>query len=389
MKNRLSHPICMLSVTLMILAAGTFVQARTSLVVLPARDAAVLRLAKGVPTLVQENRILTLSKGVNPVDFSWQGVAIDPASIILTPLTGPDEARLLSVSYPPGENALVWEVYSSKDRELPVVISYLLQGIDHLVTHEALADAKETRMTLTSRLVLRNFSGEDFHKANLYLDPDTQFSSLSKTQETRQILFFEKADIPVEKTYLWDSRTMVHVPDPDGPAPGIPMGYEISNTKKAGLGQRNLSDGKTRVFQQDNQGSSIFLGENLLDAVPVGDHTLLILGDSRDIQVTLRRMKTHKTNVRKNDKGAVQVYDEQIEDKFLVENFKSTPAVLTLRHAIQGQWELEDTGHPYTLKDHETLEFEIHLAPGEKKTIPLSYKRLNLFAGSFSRYNQY
>ena len=389
MNLRPTKLIFMIGLTFIILATGPFAMARTSLVVLPARDTAVLRLAKGIPTLVQENRILTLSKGINPVDFSWQGVAIDPASIILTPLTGPNDARLLSVSYPPGENALVWEVYSSKDRELPVVISYLLQGIDHLVTHEALADANETRMTLTSRLVLRNFSGEDFDAARLYLDPETQFASRSKTQETRQILFFEKSDIPIEKIYLWDSRTMAHVADPDGPVPGIPMGYKIRNTSKAGLGQRNLSGGKTRVFQQDSQATTIFLGENRMDPVPVGDHTLLILGDSRDIQVTLRRMKTRKTRIRKNEKGKIQVYDEEIKDKFVVENFKSAPAVLTLRHAIPGQWEPVEMGYAYTLKDHATLEFEIHLAPGEKKTIPLSYKRLNLFAGSFSRYNRY
>jgi len=376
-------------VALTLLASGSLAFARTRLVVLPARDAAVLRLAKGLPTLVQENRVLTLSKGVNPVDFSWQGVAIDPASIILCPLTGPDEARLLSVSYPPGENALVWEVYSSTDRELPVVISYLLQGIDHLVTHEALADAAERQMTLSSRLVLRNFSGENFPRALITLDQDTEFASLSRTGETRQIRFFESAGIPIEKTYVWDSSAMPHVPDPDGPAPGIPMGYEIRNTSEAGLGQHHLSGGKTRVFQQDSQGSSIFLGENQMDPVPVKDRTLLILGDSRDIQVTLRRMKTRKTNTRKNKAGAVQVYDEIVEDKFLVENFKSAPGTLTLRHVIPGQWEPVDMEHPYTLKAHDTLEFDIHLAPGEKKSISLSYKRLNLFTGRFSRYNRF
>lgn len=381
--------ICGLILGCLVLGTAAAAWARTSLVVLPAREQAVLRLSSGLPTLVQENRVLTLSKGVNPVDFSWQGVAIDPMSIILTPLAGPDQARLLSVSYPPGENALVWEVYSSSDRELPVVISYLLQGIDHLVTHEALADKNEEKLALASRLVLRNFSGEDFTPALIHLDPDTRFASLTRNLETRQILFSEVKEIPVVKTYIWDSRTMPHVPDPDGPVPGIPTGYEIVNTQKAGLGERDLAAGKARVFQEDGQGSTIFLGENRLEYLPVGDHTRLILGDSRDIQVTLRRMDTRKTNIRKNKKGAVQVYDEQIRDRIVVENFKSGPVTLTLLDTIQGQWEPLSMGHPYTLKDHETLEFSIALAPGEKKTFILEYRRLNLFAQQFSRYNRF
>ena len=375
--------------SLILLTVTAAAQARTSLVVLPARDRAAIRLSEGLPTLVQENRVLNLSKGVNPVDFSWQEVSIDTASIILTPLAGPEEARLLSVSYPPGENALVWEVFSSRDRELPVVISYLLRGIDHLVTHEILADAHETRMSLSSRMVLRNFSGEDFTSARVHLDRDTQFDTRSGNLETRKILFSTAAEIPIIKKYLWDSLTMVHVPDPDGPVPGIPMGYEIENTADSGLGNRLIGAGKVRVFQKDGQGSTIFLGENQLTDLPVGAKSLLILGDSRDMQVTLRRMRTQKTNIRKNKKGIVQAYDEEVEDRLLVENFKSVPAALVLKDTIRGEWEPVDIGHPYTLKDHETLEFTVSLAPGEKKTIPLSYRRLNLFTGRFSRYNRF
>ncbi len=57
---------------LMLLAAlftGPVVQARTKLVALPQRDATVIRLDNPAATLIEEERILTLQKGLNKVDF--------------------------------------------------------------------------------------------------------------------------------------------------------------------------------------------------------------------------------------------------------------------------------------------------------------------------------
>ena len=56
-------------------------QARVKLVALPARARVVVSLANLQATLVEEERIITLQKGVNKDDFSWKGVSIDPASI--------------------------------------------------------------------------------------------------------------------------------------------------------------------------------------------------------------------------------------------------------------------------------------------------------------------
>ena len=57
--------------------------ARIKLVALPDRGAVVVRLDNPNYTLVEEERSLTLQKGVNSVDFSWKGVSIHPDSIRL------------------------------------------------------------------------------------------------------------------------------------------------------------------------------------------------------------------------------------------------------------------------------------------------------------------
>jgi hypothetical protein len=105
-------------------------QGRIKLVALPDRDATIIRLDNPYASLVEEERVLTLQKGVNKVDFSWKGVRIDPDSIRLRVLSHPEAVQLLSVSFPPNEAALVWEIVSPEGWEERVRISYLLSGID-------------------------------------------------------------------------------------------------------------------------------------------------------------------------------------------------------------------------------------------------------------------
>jgi hypothetical protein len=113
---------------------------RIKLVALPERGATVIRLDNPRATLIEEERVLTLQKGLNKVDFSWKAVSIDADSIRLQALDHPGNVTLLNVSYPPNEAALVWEISSDGDYAEKVRISYLLSNIDRLITYKAIAD---------------------------------------------------------------------------------------------------------------------------------------------------------------------------------------------------------------------------------------------------------
>src|SRR5438067_6929979 len=104
---------CPWNVTRISLIFGAFtlfsaltVQARVKLVALPERARVVVSLNNPDATLVEEERLITLQKGVNKVDFSWRGVNIDPTSIQVRMLSHPDAVLVLNTSYPPNENAL-------------------------------------------------------------------------------------------------------------------------------------------------------------------------------------------------------------------------------------------------------------------------------------------
>src|SRR5207244_6528110 len=118
-------------------------------------------------TLVEEERSLTLQKGVNKVDFSWRGVNIDGNSIQARMLSHPDNVLILNTSYPPNENALIWEINSPAAQEERVRISYLLSGLSREVTYRAVAEPNEKALTLRNYLRLHNNSGEDLPEAEV------------------------------------------------------------------------------------------------------------------------------------------------------------------------------------------------------------------------------
>ncbi len=376
--------LIILSAILVLLASVGIASARIKLVALPERAATVIRLDNPTATLIEEERVLTLQKGLNKVDFSWKGVLIDVDSIRLRVLDHPDNVTLLSVSYPPNEAALVWQISSDSDYAETVRISYLLSNIDRLVTYKAIADKAESKVDLKSYLVLRNFSGEDFERARVLLDYGEAFEQGIDHEETKQLLFLSAGEVPITKVWTFDAAKLPWDPERlENRNVGIPVSYRIVNDPDSELGKYALWGGKARLFQDDGHGSTIFLGEDVTALVPVGEKMELYIGDSRDIVVTQRKMKDARINIRKNDDGKIVLYDTDEEITAKIENFKDSAAVLTMIQHIPWQWDMAECNLEYTKKNADTLEFEITLPARTEsgpavKELKMHYNRRNV-----------
>ena len=352
--------------------------ARIKMVALPDRGATIIRLDNPNATLIEEERVLTLQKGVNKVDFSWNGVQVDVDSIRLAVLGHPDKVVLLNVSYPPNEAALVWEISCAQAYEEPVRISYLLRNIDRLVTYAAVADKAETTVNLKSHVIMRNFSGEDFARARIVLDYGQAFEDSIQHEETKQLLFFQKDKVPITKVWKFDSAVQPWDPEKLDTNVGIPVIYRIENTEKNGLGMNALWGGKVRLQQEDGHGGTIVLGEDNIPLVPVGEKMEPYIGDSRDIVVTQRKMKDERIVTRRDASGNPVLSDTDEILRIKIENFKDSPATLNLVEHIDGQWDIEKCPLDYKRKDAGTLEFEIALPAQGKKEFEIHYHRRNL-----------
>src|SRR5579871_1505135 len=251
-------PIC--AVALLATAAD----ARVKLVALPERARMVVSLANPDATLVEEERLITLQKGVIQVDFSWQGVSIDPTSIQIHILKDPDKTPVLNTSYPPNENALIWDVSSPGAQEERVRISYLLQGIGRDIVYKAVAEPDEKTLTLRNYLRLRNDSGEDLTDAHIGIGYGADFQRSVENGEVIELLSERLDAIPLRKVLRWDAAEQSWDPEYQKQAVGLPLSYIIKNDAKSKLGAHTFLPGKARIFiKTGTTGDGVaFMGED-------------------------------------------------------------------------------------------------------------------------------
>ncbi|ETR69283.1 MAG: hypothetical protein OMM_09742 [Candidatus Magnetoglobus multicellularis str. Araruama] len=353
------------------------VVSRIKFVALPERGAIVIRLDHVDGAFIEEERTLHLEKGTNTVDFAWKDVRIDPDSIQLLILTHPDTVQLMHVSYPSDENALVWKIYSPKTQDEQVRVCYLLQGLDHLIQYRVFVNKNETRARLQMSLIVRNFSGEKFPFANVWLGYGKMLPVQLDHGETQKILLKNIENIVMEKRWEWDAHKESwrnHHPQKTG----IPVFYTMDNVSKNGLGDYVLSAGKIRVFQDGQDGEPIFLGEDKTDPVPVGETMKICIARSFDLSVDQRVMEKRKINIRNNRKNRIVLYDTEEYILAKLKNYKTAPASLSVIQHIEGQWEMIECNIPFTLESASKLVFDVSLAPLEKKELAFRFNRRNI-----------
>ena len=377
-------------------------QARVKLVALPERARVVVSLSHPEATLVEEERIITLQKGVNQVDFSWRGVNIDASSIQVRALNNPDKVVILNTSYPPNENALIWEISTPTAQEERMRISYLLSGLNRDVVYKAVTEPDEKSMTLRNYLRLRNDSGEDLTEAEVGIGYGANFKKTIAHEETLEMLSERIAALPVRKILTWDAASQPWDPEYEKTTVGIPLSYVVTNSAASKLGTHTILPGKARIFiktkeQPEKEGETpgegvAFTGEDWVQLTPVDRELKLFIGQSRDVKVTQRRTKNDRTDIRRNNVNQDVVWNTDEIYKIEVENFKKTPVELVLVEHQPGYWKMIENSHTaqYKKKDAFTFEYDLKLAPEthvtNKTTVTFNLNRINVQGNEPSSY---
>ncbi len=369
-RNRLLSPLGLL---LLLSIGPPDALARIRLTTLPVRERVQIHLDHPDVALIEEERTVPLVKGVNQVDFSWANTRIDPATLvlrILPPLdTRPLEAKVLSVSYPPNENALVWSISASASGAARVRISYALGGLSKDFHYRAVAAQDEKTLALAQYLRVNNHANEAYDLAKFQTGLSADVEKALGLNETREVPTQQISGIPIRKTYTSDPVEFGYL-DRAQDKLNVPMHYVIKNAGGA-LGKTALPEGKMRIFQDDGKGGSAFLGEDHGAFTPPDDEMALYLGLARDIVVR----RTIERNERQRITG--NLYRYEITLKYEIENFKDTPATLNivervreLRDQLYGskdydpEWQLGDgtLSHPDPERsDADQLRFQVEL----------------------------
>ncbi len=322
MQNR-GFPAFGLFLALLLVAVDGW--ARVKLITLPVRERVEIQLAHADATLVEEERVVPLVEGANQVDFSWSNTSIDPASILfrLVDDTAGVEARVLSVSYPPGENALVWDLWADRAGPARVRIGYRIGGLGKSYHYRATADVNESRLELGHYLRLENRANERFEDARIKVGFGEPLEREVGIAETKDLLLAEYRQVPITKRYTADLDEHGYL-DAAEKKLRIPMHYVLKNDQAHGLGRAALPFGKARIFMEDGNGGVAFVGEDWGRFTPKDDEMALYLGVARDIVVR----RTIERNDAKQINGNLYHYDVVV--KYEIENFKERSVVLDI-----------------------------------------------------------
>ncbi|MHC4413981.1 MAG: hypothetical protein ACYS0G_01725 [Planctomycetota bacterium] len=319
------------TLTVLGIAAGAAVTgpapAGVKLITLPSRERVEIQLDNPEATLVEEERVVPLARGVNDVVFAWANTNIDKSSIQFRCLTDPDRIKVLSVSYPPGESALTWQVSAPEAGAAKVRISYIIGRLDKTFAYRAIASRNEKTLTLWQYIQLHNNANEEFGAAGMWAGFGKRLERPIGINETKRLLSSRFADVPVTKTYTADLAAFGFIDAPKSQL-RIPMHYLLKNDKAHGLGAFPLMPGKARIFQDDGRGTVAFLGEDWAPFTPRDDEMALYLGVAKDIVVK----RTIDQRTRQRVLG--QLYDFDVILKYEIENFKDEPVVLDIAESM-------------------------------------------------------
>lgn len=315
-------------VVLCALACPAF--ARIKLITLPVRERVEIQLDNENATLIEEERIVPLVKGENQVDFSWANTQIDQNTIVFRVVAPADgkknDINVLSVSYPPGEAALVWTVAAGDSGPARVRISYLLGNLTKSFNYRAVAARDEKSLTLSQYVRLQNFANEEFGNTAMFAVFGKEFIRPVGLNETREMLVTKFEKVPVTKTYTASLSEYGWLDQPQNKL-RVPMHYVLKNDKKNNLGGSPLPFGKVRIFIEggdEKVSNTAFLGEDWGKFTPVDDEMKLYLGVAQDIVI--------KRTVEKNDRTRVagNLFNQDITLKYEIENFKDQPVTLDI-----------------------------------------------------------
>ena len=365
--------------------------ARIKLTTLPERERVEIQLDNPAATLVEEERVVTLLAGANTIDFSWSNTAIDKSTIqfrvvqmplrdkraddpvtLVRPDGKVEMIRVISVGFPPGENALTWEVYAEKPFAARVRISYLIGNLNRSFNYRAVAENDESKLTLWNYIRLDNLSGEEFGTSGIWAGFGNYFQKMVGINEAKQMLAWKFDGVPVKKTFTFDWWNGQPVPnEPDQRY--VAMRYVLKNDKEHSMGLFPLEQGKVRIFQKDAHGGEAFIGEDWGKFTPIDDEMKLYLGLARDIEVKRKMAR----NVRQET--ILTVFDQDVVIEYTVKNFKKSAVTLDITEDMNrlrdevciqrphdAEWQVvpEGTSLPAAAierKDSRTLELHVAL----------------------------
>ncbi|HEY0721137.1 MAG TPA: DUF4139 domain-containing protein, partial [Gammaproteobacteria bacterium] len=294
---------------------------------------------------------------------------------------------------------------NSRKGKQELELSYLTRGLSWRADYVAELNAKDDRLDLAGLITLTNASGTaypnaklqlvagDVHQVQPMLREAVRFEAKAMPaapmvseealfeyhlytldrpttladNQTKQVSLLNASGVPARKQLILDGGNYYYLQSYGdiGQKMKLDVMLEYDNTSAAHLGMP-LPKGIVRVYKRDAAGNAQFVGEDEIDHTPKNETVRLKLGQSFDVTAD----KT-QTDFR-SQKGAGRKSEYESAYRIVLKNAKNSPAVVTVREPIPGDWKMVEESHPHQKVAAGTAQWQLTI-PAEGQ-LTLTYR---------------
>ena len=386
-------------------------------------------------TLVREQRLVTLKKGLNIIQFSWADTLIDPTSIQLKVINPKTDIPIISTIFPPNlPNTIQWQVSAQVPDEQLLEVSYFTSGLTWNASYTAILDKVEKLMSLTSYVNISNRSGEDYENARTrlvvgdvriieeiqnivreqlaedrkamfkreavmarsaaalappemeYMDESFKFRPGAIATETQTLseyyMYILKGEDTIKDQWRKKKPTLftdkipyetIHKFGEYGE--DVVLFYQFKNDDKSNLGKEPLPKGNVKVFLKgDATDISSYMGSADIEFAPVGSEVKLYMGSDPEVKVKKKQMNIRRINLQFDKDNRMVRFDTEREYVLEIENYKTEKIKLEIKENLGRDWDIISSSHKYGIKDANSIEFKLDIPSKGKDTIKYQVK---------------
>jgi len=338
------------------------------------------------------------------------GSSLTGGSVSVVKLSAVQEIKFPSL--PEGlltKPTLVWKVQAEQAGVHHAELTYMTNGVNWYANYVAVVNEKDDGLGLDGWVTLDNQSGATYEDAKLkliagdvhrvtqprgearYVAPTVsagergkefveqaffeyhlytlQRPTTIKDHQTKQIEFTSAPAVTATKFYVYDGAQMGYsryyspITSQGYGTQSNPKVYvmlDFLNAKSNGLGIP-LPKGVVRVYKENPEGGTEFIGEDQIDHTPKDERILLRLGDAFDL-VGERKQTDFK---RPGDRTIEESYEIKLR------NHKDEDVeIRVVEHMFRwSEWTILESNHEYEKKDSRTIEFRVAVPKDGEVTV--------------------
>jgi hypothetical protein len=305
---------------------------------------------------------------------------------------------------------LVWKVQADKAGTHQSEVTYMTSGVNWYANYVAVVNEQDDGLSLNGWVTLDNRSGATYEDAKLkliagdvhravqpreeagYVPRATptpavrgkefveqaffeyhlytlQRPATIKDQQTKQIEFTSTPAVSATKFYVYDGAQMgfwrYYSPITSQSYgtqsnPKVFVMLEFVNAANNGLGIP-LPKGVVRVYKENPEGGTEFIGEDQIDHTPKDERILLYLGDAFDL-VGERKQTDFK-------RPGNRTIEESYEIKLRNHKDEDVEIRVVERMFRWSEWTILEADHEYEKKDSRTIEFRMAVPKDGEVTV--------------------